>query len=69
MTWGADAVATLIMVSYGVPWDGGTTNRAGPRDGPRQVPDMSAMIRRVDGVTLVAPYELCRVADLADAPV
>ena len=54
---------------FGVPWDGGTTNRAGPRHGPRQVRDLSAMIRRVHGVTRVAPYELCRVADLGDAPV
>lgn len=54
---------------FGVPWDGGTTNRPGPRHGPRQVRDMSAMIRRVHGVTRVAPYELCRVADLGDSPV
>jgi guanidinopropionase len=29
----------------GVPWDGGTTNRPGPRHGPRQMRDASAMIR------------------------
>jgi guanidinopropionase len=64
----ADPALTDIAI-FGVPWDGGTTNRAGPRHGPRQVRDMSAMIRRVHGVTRVAPYELCRVADLGDAPV
>src|SRR5262249_6123051 len=53
---------------FGVPWDGGTTNRPGPRHGPRQVRDMSGMIRRVHGVTQVSPYELCRVADLGDSP-
>ena len=31
----------------GVPWDGGTTNRPGPRHGPRQMRDASAMIRAV----------------------
>ena len=29
----------------GIPWDGGTTNRPGPRHGPRQMRDMSAMVR------------------------
>ena len=31
----------------GVPWDGGTTNRAGARHGPRQIRDMSTMMRNV----------------------
>jgi guanidinopropionase len=53
----------------GVPWDGGTTNRPGPRHGPRQVREMSSLIKRVHPVTKVSPYELCRVADLGDAPV
>lgn len=53
---------------FGVPWDGGTTNRPGPRHGPRQVRDMSSMIRRTHGVTKRSPYKLCRVADLGDAP-
>jgi guanidinopropionase len=53
----------------GVPWDGGTTNRPGPRHGPRQVREMSSLIKRVHAVTKIAPYELCRVADLGDAPV
>jgi guanidinopropionase len=30
---------------------------------------MSSLIRRVHSVTKVSPYELCRVADLGDAPV
>ena len=30
----------------GVPWDGGTTNRPGARHGPRQMREMSAMLRR-----------------------
>jgi guanidinopropionase len=53
----------------GVPWDGGTTNRPGPRHGPRQVREMSSLIKRVHAVTKVSPYEMCRVADLGDAPV
>jgi guanidinopropionase len=53
----------------GVPWDGGTTNRAGARHGPREVRNMSSFIRRVHHVSRIAPYELCRVADLGDTPV
>jgi guanidinopropionase len=53
----------------GVPWDGGTTNRPGPRHGPRQVREMSSLIKRVHSVTKISPYEICRIADLGDAPV
>lgn len=53
----------------GIPWDGGTTNRPGPRHAPRQVRDNSAMIRRVHPVSQVAPYELANCADLGDCPV
>ncbi|MFN3578179.1 MAG: agmatinase [Tabrizicola sp.] len=50
----------------GAPWDGGTTNRPGPRHGPRQLRDQSTMIRAVNGATWVAPFELARCADLGD---
>lgn len=53
----------------GIPWDGGTTNRPGPRHAPRQVRDNSAMIRRVHPVSHVVPYELANCADLGDCPV
>lgn len=53
----------------GVPWDGGTTNRPGARHGPRQVREMSAMIRRVHHVSRTSPYDHANVADLGDAPV
>ena len=35
----------------GVPWDGGTTNRPGPRHGPRQLRDASTMIRMINQAT------------------
>ncbi len=50
----------------GAPWDGGTTNRPGPRHGPRQLRDMSTMIRAENGVTGVRPFEAARCADLGD---
>lgn len=50
----------------GVPWDSGTTNRAGPRHGPRQLRDMSTMIRAENGITGVRPFEALNCADLGD---
>ena len=53
----------------GVPWDGGTTNRAGARHGPREIRNMSSFMRKVHHVSRIAPYDLARIADLGDAPV
>lgn len=53
----------------GVPWDGGTTNRPGPRHAPRQMRDMSSMVRRQHQTSLVVPAELANIADLGDCPV
>ncbi|WP_213160670.1 agmatinase [Kaustia mangrovi] len=53
----------------GIPFDGGTTNRPGPRHGPRQVRDMSSMMRQIHHALKIAPYDLANVADLGDAPV
>lgn len=50
----------------GVPWDSGTTNRPGPRHGPRQLRDASTMIRAQNGATGVRPFDLARCADLGD---
>ena len=53
----------------GVPWDGGTTNRAGARHGPRQIRDLSTMARNVHHATGVTPFKHCNCADLGDTPV
>ena len=53
----------------GVPWDGGTTNRAGARHGPRQIRDLSTMVRNVHHQSRIKPFELCNCADLGDVPV
>ncbi len=50
----------------GAPWDGGTTNRPGPRHGPRQLRDLSTMIRAQNGATGVRPFEAAKCADLGD---
>ena len=59
----------LDIALVGVPWDGGTTFRPGARHGPREIRNMSTLMRRVHHVSLVSPYELCRVGDHGDAPV
>jgi guanidinopropionase len=50
----------------GVPWDAGTTNRPGPRHGPRQLRDASTMIRAGNGATGIRPFEAANCADLGD---
>jgi len=50
----------------GVPFDGGVTNRSGARHGPRAVREQSALLRRINGVTGVAPFAMARVRDLGD---
>jgi guanidinopropionase len=59
----------LDIALAGVPWDGGTTNRPGARHGPREIRNMSTLMRRVHHVSKVAPYELCRIGDIGDTPV
>ena len=53
----------------GVPWDGGTTNRAGARHGPRQMRDQSTMMRNVHHVSGTMPFHSASCADLGDVPV
>lgn len=50
----------------GVPWDSGTTNRPGPRHGPRQLRDASTMIRAEHPVSGMRPFEAMNIADLGD---
>ena len=53
----------------GVPFDIGLNYRSGPREAPGAVRHASRLIRNVHPVSGVAPYKLCNVADLGDAPV
>lgn len=59
----------LDIALVGVPWDGGTTNRAGARHGPREIRNQSSLMRKVHHVSRLAPYDLAQVADLGDCPV
>jgi guanidinopropionase len=59
----------LDIALYGIPWDGGTTNRAGARHGPREVRNQSSLIRRAHHVSHIEPFSLARVADVGDLSV
>ena len=58
--------AAVDIGIVGVPWDSGTTNRPGPRHGPRQLRDASTMIRAQHPVSGVRPFDLVNCADLGD---
>jgi len=64
-----DRIDEVDIGIVGVPWDGGTTNRPGTRHGPRQLRDLSTMIRRQHPASGALPFEMRNVADLGDAPV
>lgn len=56
----------LDIALVGVPYDGAVEARTGARQGPRQIRDMSSMMRAIHHVTRINPYELCRVGDVGD---
>src|ERR1041385_8831249 len=60
--------ARLDIALIGVPWDGGTTNRAGARHGPREIRNMSSLMRMVHPTSRIAPFTLLQVASLAPPP-
>ncbi|WGI20961.1 agmatinase [Amylibacter sp. IMCC11727] len=61
-----DRYADVEIGLIGVPWDSGTTNRPGPRHGPRQLRDYSTMIRAMNPVNGINPFALTNCADLGD---
>ena len=65
----AEALEDVDIGLVGVPFDGGVTNRTGARHGPREIRNQSSLMRRVNQSTKVAPFDLCRVCDVGDAPI
>ncbi|MBW1955631.1 MAG: agmatinase [Deltaproteobacteria bacterium] len=59
----------LDIALIGVPFDGGVENRPGQRHGPREIRNMSSLIRTIHHITKVNPYKLCRVADMGDVTI
>ena len=58
----------LDIALIGVPYDGGVTNRAGARHGPREIRNQSSMMRAIHHVSKINPYKLCKIADIGDVP-
>jgi len=56
----------LDIALIGVPYDGGTTYRPGPRFGPRHVREQSAIIRPWNPVLNLNPFDRHRIADYGD---
>src|SRR5919109_149696 len=59
----------LDIALVGVPFDGGTTYRAGSRLGPRHIRVQSALIRPYHPNLKVNPFDRHRIADYGDIPV
>ncbi len=59
----------LDVALVGVPFDGGTSYRPGPRFGPRNIRVQSAMIRPYNPVLKINPFERLRIGDFGDLPV
>ncbi|MCP3989038.1 MAG: agmatinase [Actinomycetia bacterium] len=51
---------------FGVPYDGGVTNRPGARHGPREIRNQSSMMRTINHTSRINPFEICSVADVGD---
>jgi len=56
----------LDIALIGIPFDGGTTYRPGPRFGPRNIRVQSAMIRPWNPVLKINPFEKWRIGDFGD---
>ncbi|MBN2741193.1 MAG: agmatinase [Rhodobacteraceae bacterium] len=59
----------LDIALVGIPWDGGTTNRAGARHGPREVRNQSSLMRAAHHASGIAPFSIANIADVGDLPV
>lgn len=64
-----DSAKGLDIALLGIPWDGGTTNRAGARHGPREVRSQSSLMRRAHHVSGTEPFSIANIADMGDVPV
>jgi guanidinopropionase len=64
-----DISPDVDIALVGVPFDIGVNFRPGARQGPAAVREASRLIRRIHPTSGIAPYDICNVADVGDAPV
>ncbi|MFM2481609.1 agmatinase [Celerinatantimonas sp. YJH-8] len=60
-------LSSIDIALIGIPFDGGVTNRAGTRHGPREVRNQSSLVRTINQATGIAPFDLVQVGDIGDA--
>ncbi len=66
----SEAGSEVDVAICGVPFDGGSTNKTGARDGPRQIRELAHnQVRTVHPTSNISPFSRCRVCDVGDAPV
>jgi len=65
----ADTITGLDACFVGVPFDIGTSNRAGARFAPRQIRAESALLRPYNMATGAAPFDSLQVADIGDVAI
>ncbi len=58
----------LDIAMVGVAYDGGVSNRPGARHGPREIRNVSSMMRTLNPTTRTSPYDTCNIADVGDVP-
>ena len=59
----------LDVALIGIPFDGGTSYRPGPRFAPRDIRQHSSLIRPYNPALQVAPFDVLRVADTGDVDI
>lgn len=64
----AQAFSDAQIGIFGIPYDGALTHRPGARHGPREVRTQSSLMRAINHVTRINPFELARVRDMGDVP-
>ncbi len=64
----AEDLSGIDIALVGVPFDGGSENRPGPRHAPREIRNMSSLVRAVHPVTRINPFRLCTITDVGDVP-
>jgi guanidinopropionase len=64
-----DSADGLDIAIFGVPFDLGSSFSGGQRFAPGKIREHSRLIRQVNSSSKIAPFNLCRVADVGDAPI
>ena len=62
----AESLEGVDIGLIGVPYDGGVTNRAGARHGPREIRNQSSLMRTIHHVNRESPFDIANIADLGD---